>query len=69
MSDVVGTVHDHFERQATPKVWQEVDALRQRVAKLEAALERALTDVGCRDEEKCPHWVAWHNMARQALAK
>jgi hypothetical protein len=64
---VTGTIGAHYARQATPEVWAEVDELRRRVSALESALTRALTDVGCADEEKCPHWVEWHNIARQAM--
>jgi hypothetical protein len=44
---VVGTIHGHYQRQATPEVWSEVDELRYLVARSEAALIRALSDVGC----------------------
>jgi hypothetical protein len=36
MTDAVGTIGAHYRRQATPEVWAEVDALRKRVAELEA---------------------------------
>jgi hypothetical protein len=38
--NAVKTIHDHYARQASPEVWTEVDALRQRAAVLESALER-----------------------------
>lgn len=36
---VVETIHDHYARKASPEVWAEVDALRERVAELETALK------------------------------
>jgi BMFP domain-containing protein YqiC len=34
----VETIQAHYRRQASPEVWAEVDALRERVAELEARL-------------------------------
>lgn len=66
ITDIIG---NHYARQATIEVWDEVDELRERVATLETLLRRALTEVGCLEEEKCPHWVEWHNLARKELAR
>lgn len=48
--EAVATIHGHYERQATPEVWAEVDALREALKECAKRLRNAII-AGGTDEE------------------